>query len=255
MAKVTYGDGTVISFSGDPSPQDIEEAYSQVKGQGTPIDTQSTPTIAGSFSLPDRAEPISDEPSPLDLGQRLALSFPKHIEAKKQLLGQMGFQDIQDVGDGKLYVNGKPVDPTPSGFLSLLRDLPGDVADLGGPSLPIAGQIGADLAAVGSGVGIPGILGANAAGAATGEIARQGIASALTGSNQMNAMDVDGEGALGAAGVGVAEGVLNPMLRGGSRLAGKYLGFAAKKLQDSFPALAQFVYQLDKNKEIGRAHV
>lgn len=33
MAKITYEDGTIINFDGTPSPQDIEEAYMQTKGQ------------------------------------------------------------------------------------------------------------------------------------------------------------------------------------------------------------------------------
>lgn len=59
MSTITYGDGTKINFNGSPTQQDIEEAYSQVKGstgsgsvlpsnQGIPSSAQSPTNVQGS---------------------------------------------------------------------------------------------------------------------------------------------------------------------------------------------------------------
>lgn len=48
MAKVTYQDGTVITFDGTPTEADIEEAYSSVKGSSkqTPKQSDVLPTVS-----------------------------------------------------------------------------------------------------------------------------------------------------------------------------------------------------------------
>ena len=102
---------------------------------------------------------------------------------------------------------GTPLEPT--GFnLENLLDLPGDIADAIGGSLPILGAIGGGLvtgaAALPTGPGaLAAVAGGGAAGGAGGEFVRQEIGRQVFGFEQGDAMerlgDVAREGAYGAA--------------------------------------------------------
>lgn len=189
--------------------------------------------------------------SPLDPVQRGMMSIPTTIDAKRELLGKLvGQENVTQLADNRLGVlmNGKvrPIDPKPNGMVQWLRDLPGDIADLAGPAMPIAGQIGADVlatpAAVASGGlgSIPIYAGSGAAGAGAGSLAREALSSVLTGQQpNMNAVGTDVVS--GGIGGGLGQGAI---LTGKFALkqSGKALSKVAAKLGDSFPEVMNSVF-------------
>ena len=64
MAEVKFTDGTVINFKGDPSPQDIEEAYNQVKG----IETEQPKDSFGRFLYRENISPLASGVSTMAFG-------------------------------------------------------------------------------------------------------------------------------------------------------------------------------------------
>jgi hypothetical protein len=83
MARVKFEDGTVINFDGQPTPDDIEEAYNSVKGIKTPA-----PLVNGtSGGTPGKA------------GEGLDYLFPAAITDRKYGNDEMGVEKMNVYGD------------------------------------------------------------------------------------------------------------------------------------------------------------
>jgi hypothetical protein len=256
MAKFTVKDpdsGQTVTLTSEdstpPTEQELEEVFSGLGQQGSETSDSERVPLGNTGLLTDSNAGLVEPElnSPLNPIERGMLSIPSSFEAKRSLMSTafgLNPNDIQQMDNGKLSIKGVPVDPTPRGIISFLKDLPGDIGDAIGPGLPIAGQIGADIAAVGSGVGTAGIIGANAAGAAGGETVRQGLSSLMTG-EQMNPMEIGAQGAIAGAGAAGAM-ALNAGASGLIRQTSKFGNFLAKKMPDKLPAILESVGQIDR---------
>jgi len=231
--------GEVFELEGQgdqpPSQQVIERAKQSIQ--------QFTPPPA---TLP----PEESRPSPLSFFERGLVSVPTTPEFKAKLLGQLvkPGTEIGQLPNGKLVVDGIPIDPSPTGFRDFLIDLPSDmIADMFGPALPVLGQIGFEIAgtpaiaaataAGGPAAGIATAGGLSAAGAATGQAAREALAQKLI-NEPFNTGAVRREAVIGGFG-GITGRALQPAV-GGLVLGGARLfGAIAKKLGDSFIPVAQ----------------
>lgn len=234
----------------------------------TPITTspQETPQTTQDFQdllSPESQtnEDVPFQPSPLNPLQRAAVAFPKTVKGKIKEIQNLGF-DPKTVGvdnNNNITIAGKPITPAVHGLWDLLSDSMGKIADNIPGSLPVLGQIGADLTAVGSGVGTAGLIGANAAGAAGGEAIRQGIANALTGESPsvgdlaLNA----GIGAITppvAIGIGKAiQGTKQVLLDGMAKIASsgradKFAAVAGQVLRNTDPDQVQFAIDTIRQK-------
>lgn len=102
MAKVTYEDGTIINFDGDPSPKEIEEAYNSVQSSKPQVEPKST--ISGLPRQQEVEQEISKRPN-------LINQFIQKIQ-QPGYLGQavrkplMPTQDIL-AGGGGVYQRGE----------------------------------------------------------------------------------------------------------------------------------------------------
>ncbi len=66
MAKVTYEDGTIITFDGEPNPKEIEEAYKSVQSSKPQVQDKSLPTIPGLPKQQQVEQQISQRPDILN---------------------------------------------------------------------------------------------------------------------------------------------------------------------------------------------
>jgi len=230
-----------------PSEQELEQVFSGLSGD------MSSTVADGQFDLPDRPMSEPDEPSALNPIERGLVSLPRTPDAKMEAIRRLGFQDVQLTPEQKILVNGKTYDPSPQGIVSFLRDLPGDIGDMFGPGLPIAGQIGADIATVAAaaptgGASLPLLAASGAAGAAAGEGVRQTLAHQVSG-EQPSLGHLAGETALGAAGPFVGAGIGAVGSKALKGISGP-MNFIAKKLGDSTPSLMESIGQIPKGETL-----
>lgn len=190
------------------------EAYGSTRGNGTPAPA----------SKPLNLDDVIDNPPQKGFITRLGESIMSVPERLQRGFGnaevQAGHQEVSQPGRGE-------------GFLAQIADLPGDVADIVGPSLPfIGGLLGGTAAGVagavtGPGAALTAVAGAGVGGAAM-EGGRQNIGD-LFGVNQRygnappptigiggeDATRILKEGAANAAGEGIGRAV--------TKIAGKVL--------------------------------
>ncbi len=210
---------------------------------------------------PSSAVESTFQPSPLNPLQRAAVAFPKTMQGKIKEIQNLGF-DLSSIGvddNNNITIAGKPINPAVNGLWDFMRDSLGKVAQGTVESLPIIGQIGADIAATASGAGIPALMGANAAGAAGGEALRQGIASAMTGESP-NIGDLATQATIGAVTPPVAmglakaiQGTKQVLLNGMAKIAAsgradKFVGVAGQVLRNTDPDQIQFAIDTIRKK-------
>lgn len=256
VQRPTSSSATTQQSSG--GKRSLEEIFGTSVQQAQPGSTPSSQTTEGILETdPTKlaeqgrfgGEGLAEQstPSPLNPLQRAELSIFRTPEYKMKQLQDMGFKDISSTPDGRLLIAGRPVDPTPNGFVSFLQDSLGDLGDMVGPAIPFAGQVGADLGMMASapatgGASLLGLAGANAAGAAGGEAARQALAYQI-GGEPFSAGDIGMQAALAGAAVPVGK-MLQPVAKAAMRPFASAIGGIAKKMGDAFPSVAEAVLKI-----------
>lgn len=239
----------VTSTDQKPSLDEIFSSSEQSSSSSTPqLETDIT-----KLTKNEESRFPAYQPSPVNIGQRIAAALPKNLPDKIEALKRSGVNpDLISVAeDGSLNVGGSPINPTPEGFADFFRELPANAAITTINNAPLVGQIGADALAVGlaapsGGLSLLGAIGANAAGAAAGESARQLGAFAVSG-EKINPNEIKLQGAIGGAvppiakGIGVAgKAVIGQMAKPLSALSNKF--------GDSLPGIMESVGQIPREE-------
>ncbi len=159
-------------------------------------------------SLPAAAPVQAPQPSPLNLGERIGLSFADEVGREKFLNDRFKF--VQRLQNGKFAVGNTPDTIAPIDPEGMFNDILGDLADITAIIPPIAGQItGGILGALTAPVtGPAGIIAGGGIGAAVGEAISRGIGKVAgvdvrTAGEQ--ATDIAIAGAFGAVGEGIGQ--------------------------------------------------
>lgn len=230
---VELSDGRKFEVEADsqPSEQDVMAALSPKLGKTEP----------SGLPLFDPSEGLSgqDGAQRPTLGQRAAVSLAREPEAKLAAVNKLGMQGSMQ--DGQVMANGERIHP------GMFEDPLGAAASQIGNAITIGTQVGADLlaapAAAASGPGaMPIMMGANAAGAAAGDVFRQGFAAQHLG-QEFNVGQTMQEGAMGAIAppVGVAaQKVMAPAWRAMSSGIGKMI----KSLGGGAPAALKLMSEV-----------
>lgn len=172
MAKVKFEDGTVINFDGDPSQQDIDEAYSQVKGGGN-VSRETNPLFEGvqlSQPVPEQQE------SPVSLIDRARYGFGNEEGMIADLKTKFPIV-TKDEQSGAVLVGSNPRNLTPVDPDGFFNDFMGELADAVGMVPVIASQIAG--AALGSAGGPAGTIVGGGLGAGVGEGIKQGFGESM----------------------------------------------------------------------------
>jgi len=217
MPKYQIGleDGRNFEIETD-KPVTQEEAQEMVNQQ-----------VAGSEEKPSRLSgemPPAQEPkpSPLNLGERIGLSFADDQGREKYLKDKFKF--VQRLPNGKFVAGNTMSDIAPIDPEGMFNDILGDLADITAVIPTIAGQIiGGTLGAAG---GPGGVIAGGAAGSAIGEAVSRGIGriagvDVRTAGEQ--ATDIAIAGAFGAVGEGIGQAF---------KFAGRGLSNLAKRSLD-----------------------
>lgn len=197
---------------------------------------------------------LNEEAAPISLGQAANLGTIRTPEYKAEYLKQaLGNQNVSVADDGRIKITDKSgndsyVEPHRQGIINWLKDNSTKLAEfVGEQGLPIAGQIGADIATAAAapetgGTSLLASGAANTAGAAFGTGIRQAYANQLIG-EPYSAGDVALQGAAGGASVPIAAAIA-PVAKGAVRAFGSLVGKVAKPLVDAFPSIAEPLFNV-----------
>jgi len=261
MAKVTYGDGTVISFGGTPTEADIEEAYNQVKGSSqesqliTPTTQEAPPQEDFVEGLISKSEGLTNKPVSTDIGavNNLIMGLIPNDRLRLEFLSEkFEGQNVSQDEQGNILLNGDRINPQGFDFGDILRG--------SGIILPAAGQIGGGMAGATAGSIVPGAgtLTGAVTGGVGGAIAGQGANLAI-----IKAMGIDPtlleasgslakEGAFALGGEAIGRGIgagANAMAKtpAGQALGQFWKDTSSKLGKGLTKQLAKFVGSVDKD--------
>ena len=194
-------------------------------------------------------QPIEEDftPSPLNPLQRAMVAFPRTMEGKIKEIENQGIpRELVGVDENnQLTINDKPITPAVHSMWDFMRDSFGKVAEEGVKALPLIGQIGADIYAASTGVGLLGLSGANALGAAGGEGFKQYVAHERTG-EAYSAPDIALNAGMGAITPPAAIGV-SKAIQGTKQVLMNGIAKVAEK--QGFDTVTIFASQILKNME------
>ena len=231
MATVQYDDGLNIEFQGNPTPQDIEEAHSQVSGSSDPV-MQSLNNLSGSMSQAK----LPQTQSPLNLADSVKFGLLAGDKKGQESLLRNKFSIVQDTGDGNYLVGNTPEELNKVNPDGLMNDIPAKLAQgIGTINTLTDSIIGATI---GSAAGPVGAVGGSAVGAGIGTGINKMLGKAM-GLNKQSpeslATDIALDSALYGAGEGIGQ-LFNGMLKAsGPSIAAKGVELANSQLKD--PAL------------------
>lgn len=218
MARVTFEDGTVINFEGQPTPEDIDAAYASVKGGGGG-------ESAGIQLAPLPTEPQSmgpDASGEAPLGQRFAAGFKANKSQEMAYYQRQNPNSTVSMDNGgNVLVDGKRVDPAGLELGDVVEALPGLPQNVAGIAGGLAGAAAGTAAMPGVGTVAGGMAGAAGAQAA-GDLAR-------VQAGRMFGMDPSLADAAGSAGF---EGAMGAAGEAGGQLLGKAAQAVSPRLKE-----------------------
>lgn len=155
-------------------------------------------------NLPAAAPVQAPQPSPLNLGERIGLSFADDQGREKYLSDRFKF--VERLPNGKFAVGDTPDTVAPIDPEGMFNDILGDLADITAVIPTIAGQITGGI--LGAPLGPGGVIAGGGVGAAVGEAISRGIGK-LAGVDiraaEEQATDIAIAGAFGAIGEGIGQ--------------------------------------------------
>lgn len=248
-APMTLTDAQVSKLEGSQSQTSTSAPDTLTDQQISQFESGPQPTGSyQTFQKPetDVYDDVPFQASPANPMQRLLMSFADRPQGKAIIAENLGF----DVGgfrdDGKMMIRNQktgeyvPVTPDVNGFTDFMRDIAGRVAEFVPDAATIVTSIAGEIA--GTPGGPAGMVAGGTAGAAVGEAAKQGVASALTGQNEMDPTSIAASGGGALVGYGLY-GLGKAALKG----AGKQIYAALAKAGPAADELAQMVTGKPKN--------
>lgn len=220
-----------IELTGDkpPTEQELDEVFAKV---GTGV----TQAQGGGSRLAGDLPPVqAPKPSPLNLGERIGLSFADDKGRENYLRDKFKF--VTRLPNGKFAAGNTIGDIAPIDPEGMFSDILGDLADITAIIPTIAGQIiGGTL---GAAAGPGGVIAGGGIGSAIGEAISRGIgriAGVDTRAASEQATDIAIAGAFGAVGEGIGQ-AFKFAGRGLSNLAKRSLDKAVKSTPNSSKTL------------------